>query len=571
MTSPWTRLPPSAVVRGEDVERLQRHRPVGVGVVVDIDLADVGLPLAPVELVDVVLDAVVQVDRLGMDEHLRREQVRLADDPRPIRRGVDDHDVLRGRGPQADLRRREVLRAPVPPPVARLADVALLADEREEVVHRPRPEDLARLEGPLERRATQVREQDVEVVRIDPGLLGRALEEELRVVDDVLVDGRARRDEHADADALAPSGATELLPCARDRARIAREHGDVERADVDARAPARSSRRRPRISPSRRPRSIARRSVGQVAAAVATDSRSRPEVLPQRLAKPRQDDLDRDPRPPEDDRLAARADERQRPTLGMRQRRAARARGGVEQRRVDEEHVSRARGRPVPVDEPRCPPGQLCRQLRRVPDRRRGADDDRVRAVVGTQPEQPPQDVRDVAPEHAPIGMQLVDDDHPDLLEELEPLGVMGEDRRVEHVRVRHHDLPGRPDRRPDRRRRVAVVRRRSDRERAGLGQPGELRDLVLAEGLRGKEEQGARRRVLRQRLQDRQRVAEGLARRGRRHDDDVLAGVDGLDGLRLVAVERRDSAAPRGPGRSARPAMAGTAPSSASRAGMRA
>ena len=60
---------------------------------------------------------------------------------------------------------------------------------------------------------------------------------------------------------------------------------------------------------------------------------------------------------------------------------------------------------------------------------------------MGAQPEQPPQDVGDVAAEHAPVRVELVDDDHPDLLEELEPLRVVGEDRRVEHVRVGHDDL----------------------------------------------------------------------------------------------------------------------------------
>ena len=93
----------------------------------------------------------------------------------------------RGRA-QRDLRRREVLRAPVPAAVVGLADVALLAEEREQVVGRAGPEDLAGLERQLERRRPQVGEQHVEVVRVEPRLLRRAAEEELRVVDDVLVD-----------------------------------------------------------------------------------------------------------------------------------------------------------------------------------------------------------------------------------------------------------------------------------------------------------------------------------------------------------------------------------------------
>ncbi len=60
---------------------------------------------------------------------------------------------------------------------------------------------------------------------------------------------------------------------------------------------------------------------------------------------------------------------------------------------------------------------------------------------MGADPEQPAEDVGDVAAEEAPVSVQLVDDDDPELLEELEPLRVVGQDGRVEHVRVRDHDL----------------------------------------------------------------------------------------------------------------------------------
>ena len=123
---------------GEHVERLERHRPVGVGVVVDVDPVDVRLALVPLEPVDVVLDRLVDVDRVLVDEHLGPEQVDLAEDPRAVRRRVDDHDVLRRGGPQRDLRGREVLARPVPAPVAGLPDVALLGEERQQVVGRAR-------------------------------------------------------------------------------------------------------------------------------------------------------------------------------------------------------------------------------------------------------------------------------------------------------------------------------------------------------------------------------------------------------------------------------------------------
>ena len=198
----------------------------------------------------------------------------------------------------------------------------------------------------------------------------------------------------------------------------------------------------------------------EVAAAIAADATPRAVALAQRFAQAGQQQLDGDPRPPEHDRLAAGAQERECPALGQRHGRAARA------ARRARGPAGRPAGRggpgggPVAVDEPRRSAGQHRRQLARVPDRRRAADDDRPRAVVGADPEQPAQDVGDMAAEHAAVGVQLVDDDDPELLEQLEPLGVVGEDRRVEHVRVGDHDLAGGPDRRTDRGGRVAVVGR---------------------------------------------------------------------------------------------------------------
>ena len=166
-------------------------------------------------------------------------------------------------GAEGDLRRREVLRAPVPAAVAGLADVPFLGEEGEEVVRGTGSEDLARLERQLERGAPQVGQQDVQVVRVEARLLGRALQQELRVVDDVLVDRRARGDQDADARLLAAPRSAELLPRPGDRARIAREDGDVEGADVDAeleRVGAR--RRRGSRRPAARARSIVARSGG---------------------------------------------------------------------------------------------------------------------------------------------------------------------------------------------------------------------------------------------------------------------------------------------------------------------
>ena len=87
-----------AAAGGRALERLQHLEvdgEVGVGVVVDVDLADVGLLLVPVEAVDVVLLAAVHVDRLVVDQQRRGGPVDLADDAR-LRPLLDDDEVVDG-------------------------------------------------------------------------------------------------------------------------------------------------------------------------------------------------------------------------------------------------------------------------------------------------------------------------------------------------------------------------------------------------------------------------------------------------------------------------------------------
>ena len=235
-------------------------------------------------------------------------------------------------------------------PVAGLADVSGLAEEREQVVGRTGPEDLARLERHLEGRGAEVGEQDVDVVGVDPGLLRRPVEEVLGVVDDVLVERRGRRDEDRHGRLVPPSGPAELLPRRRHRTRVAGEDRRVEPADVHTELEGirRDDPEDLAVAQAAFDRPSLRR---QVAAAVAADPRARPEPLAERLAQPGQQDLDGRSRPPEDDRLAAGPQERQRPAIRQCVGRAARAGRRVDDRWIDQQDVALAGGRTVPVDQ----------------------------------------------------------------------------------------------------------------------------------------------------------------------------------------------------------------------------
>ena len=80
----------------------------------------------------------------------------------------------------------------------------------------------------------QMVQQDLEIVRIDVCVLGRAVEEVLGMLDDVLVERRAGGHQYGETGCLPPAGAARPLPRRCDRSRISGHHHRVERADVHA-------------------------------------------------------------------------------------------------------------------------------------------------------------------------------------------------------------------------------------------------------------------------------------------------------------------------------------------------
>ncbi len=219
----------------------------------------------------------------------------------------------------------------------------------------------------------------------------------------------------------------------------------------------------------------------------------------------------------------------------------------VERDRIEHHHMPLALGRPAAIDDAEGAPGQGLRQLPGIADGRRAAHEARCRAVVGADAQQAAQDVGDMAAEDAAVGVRLIDDDVANLLEELEPLGVVGQDGRAQHVRIGDDYLACLAHDGPDGGRRVTVV---DGRREVHAGQPGqvpELSELVLAERLGGEEVQRPRRGILRDGLQDGQVVAERFARCGGRHDGHILPGSQRLECLRLMAVQRADASSLQG------------------------
>ena len=173
-----------------------------------------------------------------------------------------------------------------------------------------------------------------------------------------------------------------------------------------------------------------------------------------------------------------------------------------------------------------------------IGDRGRAADEDGVPAVEAADPDEAPEHVRQVGAEDAPVDVELVDDHVLEVLEELQPLRVVGEDPGVEHVGVRDDDVALPADRLAGVVGGVPVVGVGLDVRLHLADQAVDLVHLVLGEGLGREEVEGAGLRLFEDLLQDGQVVAEGLAARRRGDEDDALALADQINGLGLVAVE---------------------------------
>ena len=175
-------------------------------------------------------------------------------------------------------------------------------------------------------------------------------------------------------------------------------------------------------------------------------------------------DLGRQPALREHDHLQVAAQELAGDPPRLGDVRAPDAELAIDDRRIDEDEKLLAARRAALLDERERPLGQPLGQFRGIGDRRRRADELRIRSVVPADALQPPQHVGEVAAEHAAIRVQLVDDDELEVLEQLRPARMVRQDARVHHVGIAEHDVRARADGAARVLRRVAVVGVDADR-----------------------------------------------------------------------------------------------------------
>ena len=139
-----------------------------------------------------------------------------------------------------------------------------------------------------------------------------------------------------------------------------------------------------------------------------------------------------------------------------------------------------------------------------------GQDELRLGAVEGGHPAQSAQHVGHVAAEDAPVGVGFVDDHVAEVEEEVAPAFVVGQDTHADHVGVGEEHaglLPGQPARGGGG---VAVVDRHLHLLAPSSAQAAHL---VLGQGLRRVEVEGARVGIAEQTVEHGEVEAQALAR----------------------------------------------------------
>src|SRR6185369_9387405 len=114
--------------------------------------------------------------------------------------------------------------------------------------------------------------------------------------------------------------------------------------------------------------------------------------------------------------------------------------------------------------------------------------------------------------ENPAIAVELVEHDEPEPLEKSRPLGVVGKDRRAQHVWIGHDDRARVSSRAASVAGRVAVVDHARNSEVRGGQELAQARLLVARKGLGGKDVESAGRLVAREGFENRQVKAQAFA-----------------------------------------------------------
>ena len=159
-------------------------------------------------------------------------------------------------------------------------------------------------------------------------------------------------------------------------------------------------------------------------------------------------------------------------------------------------------------------------------------------AVEGAQPHETTQHVGQIGAENAPVGVNLVNDDIAQVFKQLYPLGVVGENAAVQHVRVGNHNVSCLPDGFPGCTWRVPVIGVGFDVHIHFFNQLVQLTDLIGRQCLGGEQIQCPGILILQNGGKHRKIVAHGFAGGGGSDHHHVLPGGGSGNAVCLMGVQ---------------------------------
>ena len=441
------------------------------------------------------------------------------------RRDVHDHEIVRRHRAQAHGVRGIGFLRPVPV-LAGAMEKARFGQPLAKIGNIHAAKGFAGGDGQLKRGAFQMIHQDFQIVRLDERVLGRAAEKIIRMLHDELIERRRGSDQHGAGASAAAPGAAGALPSGGNRSGIARHDRGVERADVDAQLQ--------RVRRNHAANAAFAQAVldfaalaGEIASAIAANGGRLSRRRRICLLQIGEQHFRVQARVGEHDGLQVALQEFLRDARRLVDIAAADSQKAIHDRRIVENEKFLSGGRAVFLDHLEIGFRQARRQFARIGDRRRGANELRIRAVEARDAPQPPQHIGQVAAEHAAIGVQLVQHDIAQVFKQALPARVVRQDSRVQHVRVGEHDVPALANRLARVGGRVAIVGEDAEAIVEARGQVVQLGKLILRERFGGEQVQRARVRIFQHRVQDRQVVAQRFSG-GRRRDHHHVAPLHG-------------------------------------------
>ena len=200
-----------------------------------------------------------------------------------------------------------------------------------------------------------------------------------------------------------------------------------------------------------------------------------------------------------------------------------------------------AHGGTVFIDQGHRTADQRLRQFLRIGDGGAAENELRMTAVELAQAHQPAEHVGQVAAEDAAVGVDFVNHDIPQVLKQLDPLGVMGQDAGMQHIRVGHHDVACLPHGAAGRGGRIPVVCISFDINTHAFDHVIQLADLVGGQGLCRKQIERPGVLILQDGGKHGQVIAHRLAGSRGRHDGHVFPAGNGFQAFRLVGIKAVD------------------------------